>query len=181
MFYKRVSFICILFLCLQGVRLFSSEQKSLLYDYDVLQANPDLIQQKSWENSKSQYSVQKEEVKGIYDIEAGGIYAESRTSSESEARVSVTSKSQKNSNQRGIASRLKDDQVTFASQSFSSVSEQVRSSAEGREKRRKSMSDLRAFGAQESRLFDFDEKSNPEFPDLETVVTDNVKPAVSPE
>lgn len=175
--YKRFSFICFLLVCIEGLCLYSG-QKVGMYDYDVLVANPDLIQQEPWrETAASRPGVEKENVQGLYDFDSGGQnYTGSRTEASADGKP-ATSRSIRKSSKTG--GKLQDfDGAKPASQSFSDISEQIRTS-KSQEKTKKTPATARAFQAQETRLFDFED--NPEYPDLTTVVTDNVKPAISPE
>lgn len=175
--HKRFSFICFLFVCIEGLCLYSA-QRAGLYDYDVLIANPELIQPEPWrESASSRPSVEKDDVKGLYDFDSGGrIYTESRTEASVDTKP-ATSRSMRKNSKSGVKIQDFDDSKS-ASQSFSDVSEQIRTS-KTQEKTKKTPATARAFQAQETRLFDFED--NPEYPDLTTVVTDNVKPAISPE
>ena len=182
----KVFFGTVLWVVWLGTFSYVFSDKTGIYDTDVLNSNPDLIQQEPWQGKteKASSQVQKSDVMGVYDFEGGG-RVEQASSVQADGSDSAFGRGSGTDNKRGAkrgVSGNKADEGNESGQksksSFSDVAAQVNATGS---KPKKSLSTLKAYSKAESRLFDFDDERNPEMPDIMTVVSDNVKPSISPE
>ena len=164
-----------LFMILLSQRLFYADKVGI-YDRDTLDSNPDLIQQQPWqrENASSQ-SVDKSSVIGVYDMD-GGLrdYSNSPQADAGAQGKSASTSRSRSDKRKGDVNQGADEGYRSKKQSFSEVASQVKESGA---KPKKNPSALRAYDKAESRLFDFNEESSPEMPDLE-VSSGNVRPSM---
>lgn len=175
---KHFFLIVISFLVLDEFSCFYAEKVGL-YDSEVLDAHPELIQQQVWERGtdSSSSQVDKNEVKGIYDFGGGAISEPTRAGSRDENQTESRGTTRRSAGRKGKGSsegEFEGLQTQGRTKSFSQVAESIKPSEK---KPKRNPSPLQARGS--LGLLDFDEEVSPEMPDLTTVVTDDVKPAIN--